>query len=138
MRLVRWIIYLVILGLLAWFAANNWSQATITISPTLQLILPLPLLLFAAVLLGALPPALIHSIDKFLWRRRLRKAEAAKNEIAQELADARGDRSYLAPEAAEAALRARVAAAGAAAAGDTVSTGDLPIQARPLAIPPAG
>lgn len=131
MRIIRWTISLVVIAVLAWFAARNWTPVTVNLVPPTQIVLPLPLLVFALLILGAVPPSLAHAFDKWRWQRRVRKAEAAASAKALELAELRGDRERQMPlDEAEAVLRARAQAAGAA------SGGDMPVQARSIALPP--
>lgn len=119
MRFIRWFVFLVTASVLAWFAAMNWTMVTINLVSPYQVIMPLPLAIFIALALGALPPALSHAIDRWRWKRRVKRAEAEAQERALELAEIKGERErMLQPEVAEAALMARVAAAGAAYADD--------------------
>lgn len=113
MRVFRWVFFLIIAGILAWFAAMNWSMVTVNLVPPVQLILPLPILVLAALVLGALPPAFSHMVDRWRWKRRVKRAEAAADQARLELAEIKGERErMMKPEEAEAALKARVAAAG--------------------------
>ena len=114
MQVFRWVFFLIIAGVLAWFAAMNWSMVTINLVPPVQLIMPLPILVLAALVLGALPPAFSHMLDRWRWKRRVKRAEAAAEQARLELAEIKGERErMMQPEEAEAALKARVAAAGA-------------------------
>lgn len=115
MRVFRWVFFLIIAGILAWFSAMNWSTVTVNLVPPVQLVMPLPILVLAALVLGALPPAFSHMVDRWRWKRRVKRAEAAADQARLELAEIKGERErMMLPEEAEAALKARVAAAGAA------------------------
>lgn len=132
MRVFRWVFFLIIAGILAWFAAMNWSMVTINLVPPVQLVLPLPLLVVAALVLGALPPAFSHMVDRWRWKRRVKRAEAAADQARLELAEIKGERERLMqPEEAEAALKARVAAAGATYIDDEPVQKSRPVPLQP-------
>ncbi|HLU91057.1 MAG TPA: hypothetical protein VKZ46_00590 [Pedomonas sp.] len=125
MQVFRWVFFLIIAGILAWFAAMNWSMVTINLVPPVQLVMPLPILVVAALVLGALPPVFSHMLDRWRWKRRVKRAEAATEKARLELAEIKGERErMMQPEEAEAALKARVAAAGSAYMDDE------PVQAK--------
>ncbi|MCH8684186.1 hypothetical protein [Pedomonas mirosovicensis] len=131
MRFFRWFFYFVIAAALAWFAATNWSMVTINLVPPTQLVMPLPLLVLICLALGALPPTFSHMIDRWRWKRRVKRAEQLAEQRALELAEIKGERErMMLPEEAEAALKARVAAAGAAYVDDE------PVTKRSAPMPP--
>ncbi len=98
---------------LAWFAARNWVPVTVNLWPPYQLVIRLPILIIGAILLGWLPTMLAHSLSRWRWHRRLSRTE-------RELQATRS----------AAILPSSTAAEPAAS--------DLPPQAQPLVVPPAG
>lgn len=118
MRAITFIIYTLIGIALAWFAARNWIPVTLQLWPPYEMVIRLPVLVIAAVFLGALPVALLHVVSRWRWRRRLAKAERQLAK-AQPLAPA--EASPISPGTPQ---------PGAAA-------GPLP-QAQPIVVPPAG
>lgn len=76
MRLLTYLLMALLLFGLAVFAAANWVPVTVRVLPGWDLVVRLPVLLFAAALLGALPASLAHSIGRWTWRRRLARTQA--------------------------------------------------------------
>ncbi len=113
MRFLKLLLLILLVLALAWFAAQNWVPVTIRLWSPYELVIRLPVLLAAAMLLGWLPGAIVHSVSRWNLTRRLTKTE----------------RELEARRAAEAALPATAPAAPA---------GDLPPQAQPIVVPPAG
>lgn len=109
MRFLKLLLLILIALALAWFAALNWVPVTIRLWAPYELVIRLPVLIVAAVLLGWLPSALFHSLNRWRWSRRLTRTE-------REL-EARRTATEPAPPAA---------------------TGVVPPQAQPIVVPPAG
>lgn len=59
------------------FAFNNWSMVTLNLWGGLQLDTRLPVLLFAAFLVGLVPAMLIHRATRWSLKRRLNTMERA-------------------------------------------------------------
>lgn len=81
MRIVKLILYILLGSALAWFAARNWFPVRLQLWASYEMIIQLPVLIFAALLLGALPGALIHSTSRMRWRRRLARSERRLAEV---------------------------------------------------------
>lgn len=112
MRFLKLLLLILLVLALAWFGAQNWVPVTVRLWAPYELVVRLPVLLALAVLLGWLPGAIAHSVSRWTLTRRLTRTE-------RELESRR---------AAEASLTT-----------PTVSTtGELPPQAQPLVVPPAG
>src|SRR5688500_8160722 len=111
MRFLKLLLFILLALALAWFAALNWVPVTVRLWAPYELVIRLPVLIVAAVLLGWLPSALVHSLNRWRWRRRLTRTERE--------------------------LEARRTAAAEPAA--PVAGADLaPPQAQPIVVPPAG
>ena len=113
MRFLKLLLLILLVLALAWFAAQNWVPVTIRLWSPYELVIRLPVLLAAAMLLGWLPGAIVHSVSRWNLIRRLTRTE----------------RELEARRAAEAALPTTAPAASAS---------DLPPQAQPIVVPPAG
>ncbi len=113
MRFLRVLLFLLLALLLAWFAALNWVPVTVRLWAPYELVIRLPVLIVAAVLLGWLPSAVIHSLSRWRWTRKLTRTEA-------EL-EAR-----------------RTAVEPAAPVAATPASEMVPPQAQPIIAPPAG
>jgi uncharacterized membrane protein YdfJ with MMPL/SSD domain len=114
MRFLKLLLFILLALALAWFAALNWVPVTIRLWAPYELVIRLPVLIVAAVLLGWLPSAILHSLSRWRWNRRLTRTE-------RELEARRG------------------AAEPAAAAPPPAATTDIaPPQAQPIVVPPAG
>lgn len=109
MRFIKLLLLIILALALAWFAALNWVPVTVRLWAPYELVIRLPVLIVGAVLLGWLPSALVHSLDRWRWSRRITRTE-------REL---------------ETRRTAEVPATGAAP--DLV-----PPQAQPIVVPPAG
>lgn len=75
MRFLRLLLLILIALALAWFAALNWVPVTVRLWAPYELVIRLPVLIVAAVLLGWLPSALVHSLSRWRWSRRLTRTE---------------------------------------------------------------
>jgi len=113
MRFLKLLLLVLVVLVLAWFAAQNWVPVTVRLWSPYELVIRLPVLLALAVLLGWLPGAIAHSVSRWNLTRRLTRTE-------REL-EAR-----------------RAAEAGPAAPAAPSSAGSLPPQAHPIVVPPAG
>lgn len=130
MRLIGWSLFLGVAGLFIWFALNNWTPVPVNLSATAFVEPALPVLVLLALLTGFVPTWVMHKLSRFLLNRRLAKAE---KRIALLQAEMAGSGRALPAESAEAAILARSQAAGRAGGYD-----ELPPQASPMAVPPAG
>jgi hypothetical protein len=110
MRFLKLLLFIVLGLALAWFWTINWVPVTVRLWAPYELVIQLPVLLAAAVLLGWLPSALAHSLNRWRWHRKLTRTE-------REL-EAR--RTVTEP------------------AVSTTSTDMAPPQAQPIVVPPAG
>lgn len=76
MRFLKVLLFLLLALALAWFAALNWVPVTVRLWAPYELVIRLPVLIVAAVLLGWLPSALFHSLNRWRWTRKLTRTEA--------------------------------------------------------------
>lgn len=83
MQFLRTLFWIVIAVLVALFCYNNWTPVTVRLWSGLQLDSKLPVLLFAAFLLGLLPMLAIYRASRWRLKRRLESIERT-------LADIRG------------------------------------------------
>lgn len=112
MRFFSYLLFAALIFALAAFAAANWVMVTVKLLPSWELVIRLPVLMFAMLMIGALPASLLHSLSKWSWRRKLTRTE-------RELQSSR--------------------AAGTEPAVPTPADfGAMPPQAQPLIVPPAG
>lgn len=113
MRFLKLLLFILLALALAWFAALNWVPVTIRLWAPYELVIRLPVLIVAAVLLGWLPSALLHSVSRWRWGRRLTRTERE--------------------------LEARRTVIEPAPPPSSLSATDLaPPQAQPIIVPPAG
>ncbi len=79
MRFLTLLTFLVFALALAWFSAQNWGPAPVTLNlwPPYQLVIRLPVLMVACVLAGWLPTTALHSISAWRLRRKLVRTERA-------------------------------------------------------------
>ena len=77
MRVFTLIVYVIIGLFLAWFASNNFGRVTMWLPGDYEANWPFAVYLLAALLLGALPISLMHSVSRWRWKRRIRKLESA-------------------------------------------------------------
>lgn len=75
MRFLKLLLLILLALALAWFAALNWVPVTVRLWAPYELVIRLPVLIVAAVLLGWLPSALVHSLNRWRWRRKLTRTE---------------------------------------------------------------
>ncbi|MDO9490480.1 MAG: hypothetical protein Q7J32_19085, partial [Sphingomonadaceae bacterium] len=76
MRFLKVLLFILLALALAWFAALNWVPVTVRLWAPYELVIRLPVLIVAAVLIGWLPGALVHSLSRWRWTRRLTRTEA--------------------------------------------------------------
>lgn len=104
MRILK-VLFLVLLVLvLAWFAALNWVPVTVRLWAPYELVIRLPVLITLAVLVGWLPSALFHSVNQWRWTRKLTRTEAeleARKTIVEPAAAVPATSSDLAPLSAQ-------------------------------------
>lgn len=113
MRFLKVLLFLLLALALAWFAALNWVPVTVRLWAPYELVIRLPVLIVAAVLVGWLPGAALHSVSRWRLTRRLTRTEAE--------------------------LEARRTAAEPAAPVAVTAADDIaPPQAQPIVAPPAG
>ena len=110
MRFLKLLLFILLALALAWFAALNWVPVTVRLWAPYELVIRLPVLIVAAVLVGWLPSALAHSLNRWRWSRKLTRTERE--------------------------LEARRTAAEPVVS--TNSTDLAPPQAQPIVVPPAG
>lgn len=75
MRFLSYLFFALIIFALAAFAAANWVMVTVKLLPSWELVIRLPVLMFAMLMIGALPATLLHSVSKWSWRRKLTRTE---------------------------------------------------------------
>lgn len=75
MRFITLALYFVVGALLTLFAAGNWLPVTLYLWGDYEVSIRLPALLLLTFLLGALPLAILHSLSRWRWRRRVAKLE---------------------------------------------------------------
>lgn len=75
MRFITLLIYIVIGVIIAWFASQNWERTALWLPGGYEAYWPLGLYIIAAVLIGLLPMALIHSMSRWRLRSRIRRLE---------------------------------------------------------------
>jgi lipopolysaccharide assembly protein A len=109
MRLLTLTLYGALALLLLWFSARNWVPVTVALWPPFELVIRLPVLILLSVLLGALPGLVLHRVTRWRLTRRLGRTE-------QELA-------LLRMPAAET---------------PAPPPAQMPPQAQPMIVPPAG
>jgi len=83
MQFLRTLFWVVLAVIAVIFAAKNWTPVTVHLWGGLEADTQLPILLFAAFLLGCLPYFVLHRATRWRLRRRLDQSERA-------LAEARG------------------------------------------------
>ncbi|MGB7405521.1 MAG: lipopolysaccharide assembly protein LapA domain-containing protein [Pacificimonas sp.] len=76
MRFITLLVYIVIGALVAWFSFQNLQRVEMWLPGGYEAYWPLAAYLLLALLLGALPVSLFHSISRWRWKRRVRKLEA--------------------------------------------------------------
>lgn len=91
MHAVRLILWLVVLAVIALFAANNWTPVEVLIWEGIVLETKLPALMLFFFLLGFLPMWLVHHGTRWRFRRRIRSLENATQSMTATLAPAGGD-----------------------------------------------
>lgn len=81
------------------FAFKNWTPVTILLWGNIVVDVKLPILMFAAFLIGLLPTYIFHRAIRWRLRRRLENAERSLNEVRGELPPATHDDAILPPGA---------------------------------------
>lgn len=76
MSFLRTLLWIVVAVVVALFSFNNWTIVSVQLWDGLILDTKLPVLLFAAFLLGLLPPLILWQATRWRLRRRLQAAEA--------------------------------------------------------------
>ena len=82
MQIVRTVLWVAIVFALGLFSAFNWIDVDILIWDDLVLTTKLPVLIFAAFLLGLLPMWMVHSAMRWRLKRRIASLEAAQRSLA--------------------------------------------------------
>ena len=75
MKALRLILFGIVLALFVLFAFSNWTPVDITLPNGSTAKTSLPIVVFAAFLLGWLPVLLLHLASRASWRRRTAKVE---------------------------------------------------------------
>ena len=75
MRTLTLLIYALLGILLTWFAVQNVDRAELWLPGGYEAYWPLGAYIITALLLGALPMAILHSVSRWRWKRRIRKLE---------------------------------------------------------------
>jgi putative membrane protein len=81
MQFLRTLFWVVLAVVAVIFAVNNWNQVTVNLWGGLQADAKLPVLLFAAFLLGLVPMFILHRATRWSLRRRLDSAERSLAEL---------------------------------------------------------
>lgn len=68
MRFLKTLFWMLAASIVAIFSARNWMPVTINLWGGLQADIKLPVLIFAGLLIGFLPPFLMH--NAYRWRSR--------------------------------------------------------------------
>jgi putative membrane protein len=76
MSFLRTLLWIVVAVVVALFSFNNWTIVSVHLWDGLILDTKLPVLLFAAFLLGLLPPLILWQATRWRLRRRLQAAES--------------------------------------------------------------
>lgn len=76
MRILILILYLLLGIVIAWFAAQNWDRTVLWLPGGYEAYWPLGAYIITALVLGILPTAILHSLSRWRWQRRVRKLEA--------------------------------------------------------------
>lgn len=109
MQFLKTLFWVIVAVLLAAFAVGNWTPVTIQLWSGLVLETFLPLPIFAAFLLGSLPPYILHRATRWALQRRVNQAERRLAET----------QALLDPKESE-----------------PVASGAIPPSAAPIAVPP--
>lgn len=76
MRMIRTIVWTVLLIALVLFSVTNWTPVTVRIWEDLVWETRLPALVILSFLAGLLPMWLLHQAGRWRWRRRIHALEA--------------------------------------------------------------
>lgn len=90
MQLIRTLIWVAIAVLLALFAAANWTPVSVTVWPEWVLDTWLPVVVFAAFLLGLIPTWLLHRASRWRLTRQV-------GELDRQIADLKARPVVVAP-----------------------------------------
>jgi lipopolysaccharide assembly protein A len=77
MRVLTLAFYVLVGALLAWFAARNWEFVTLRLWGDFELIIRLPVLIFASFLIGVLPLGVLQNVSRWRLGRKVRRLEKA-------------------------------------------------------------
>lgn len=80
MRALRWTLVGIVLAIFALFAFSNWTPVPLVLPDGARVLVPLPIIVFGAFLIGWLPLLLLHTASRATWRRRIAKVERALDE----------------------------------------------------------
>jgi uncharacterized integral membrane protein len=81
MQFLRTLFWVVLAVVAVIFAVNNWTQVTVNLWGGLQADAKLPVLLFAAFLIGLVPMFILHRATRWNLRRRLDSVERSLSEL---------------------------------------------------------
>ncbi|MGB3723453.1 MAG: lipopolysaccharide assembly protein LapA domain-containing protein [Pacificimonas sp.] len=82
MRIFTLIVYILLGLLLAGFATMNFERVTMWLPFGYEANWPFAVYIIVALILGALPVSIMHSLSRWRWKRRVRKLEAQLAEAA--------------------------------------------------------
>lgn len=80
MKALRLILFGIVLALFALFAFNNWERVPVDLPDGSKVLIFLPVIVFAAFLLGWLPVLALHLASRASWRRQMAKVERMLDE----------------------------------------------------------
>ncbi|MDZ3831384.1 MAG: LapA family protein [Sphingopyxis sp.] len=126
MGILRTIIWVFLTVILVVFAMANWSPVTVTIWPGQVLDTKLPVLIFAAFLIGSLPMWVALRTTRWSMRRRLDSSERQLSDL-RAMANRASDPAPSASPAPTTAATAPSASAGTAAPSPTPPPSPLDI-----------
>lgn len=75
MKALRLVLFGVVLALFALFSFSNWTRVPVVLPDGAIVSVFLPVVVFAAFVLGWLPVLLLHLASRASWRRRTAKVE---------------------------------------------------------------
>lgn len=75
MKALRLVLFGIVLALFALFSYSNWTPVPVVLPAGDRALVPLPLVVLVAFILGWLPVLLLHLAARSSWRRRNAKVE---------------------------------------------------------------
>ena len=83
MRIFTLILYLLLGIVISWFAAQNWDRTVLWLPGGFEAYWPLGAYIITALVIGILPTAILHSLSRWRWQRKVRKLEAKLDALGQ-------------------------------------------------------